>query len=1023
MLRFLHFIKNGLVFSLGITATLLTLNYAFVDIIEKTERFTVVNELEAMTDYLNQHLVGFELVAGKWAYSPVVTSLFDKNSSINRKKLLKSGIFKKDDIEFVALINNKSEIFFSKQFDSNKNTFSTLASKIKYQISTSEFSKHLKADEKSVVYIYSDNVHMLATVPVYLSENPEENVGYLVVGRKVDEKIVEVNNLLDISFTAINLATNNDQARVLSNLKDKKISHTRTGLKVISRFLLHGINNKPVVIVSHTREAADTGEVVNIAWLSLVIIIIVAVLLGYTFWWSKNRKLKKVVSLLEKDIQGVRIGTELSSRLSRGGRGLLEGVVTALNQKIGGFEKSVVDNRKHNAEIILNELPLEAYLKDEDLKYIAVNEKYCESMGFNKEDIIGKSNGDLGISDKLSSITKKEKIVVDSKEQVIFEEKSESKVKADVTFSVHLIPFLNAKGLVEGVVGVRIDITDQKKSENEMELAVKVLENTVEGFMVTNSERHIVHVNAAYTEMTGYKERELLGKVPLLLQTESKSKTYQEIQQKLEQEGAWKGELWSSRKDGSNYPEMIHIKAISNKRGVVTNYFSMSKDITEEKKMEKRLYEMAHYDSLTGLPNRTLFQDRLAQEIIRCERNKKNIGVLFLDIDLFKSINDSLGHAAGDELLKIIATRLQVTLRSADSIARMGGDEFTILVTDLATDYKKNIGYIKSLSEKIIDVVNQPMELEGREISLTCSIGIAVYPVDAESVEDLLRSADSAMYYAKSQGRRNYQFYSKEFNASAVDRLEKEIEFRSALKDGGLQLYFQPQIDVITRHVVGAEALLRWEKDGESILGPEKLVILAEEIGLINELGNWILKTACIECKSWMDSGHKNLRVAVNLSTRQFRQKNLVEIVTGILEETGLPGRLLELEVTESALMESVDYSVEMMASLSRKGIRWSLDDFGTGYSSLNYLRNFPVHVIKVDQSFVREITINPEDSAIVETIIDLAHRLHLTVIAEGVENEEQLKVLSRMNCEQVQGFYFSKPITKHEFVKYIDKT
>ena len=1021
-MRLLHFLKLGLVFSIGISASLLTLNYAFMDIIEKTERFTVVNELEGINAYLNQQLTGFEVIANEWAQNPLVKSLFVKNSSKNRKKLLRSGVFKKDAIEFVVLININNEIIFSKQYDSKKNAFSKLSSKIKYQMSTSEFTRHLKADEKNVAYIYSDNVYMLGTVPVYLNVNTEESIGYLVVGHKVDEKIVETNNLLDISFSAVNLAINNEQNRILSNLKDKKISHTRTGSSVISRFVLRDISDKPIVIVSHTRETTNAGMVVKIAWLSLIVIIVVAMLLAYIFWWSKKRKLKNVVDLLEKDIQEVRIGAELSSRLSREGRGLLEGVVTALNQKIGGFEKSVVDNRKHNAEIILNELPLEAYLKDAGLKYIAVNEKYCESMGLNKENIIGKSNENLGFSNELASISEKEKIVVDSKEQMIFEEKLGSKVKGFVTYSVHLIPFLNAKGLVEGVVGVRIDISDQKNAEVEMEMAVKVLENTVEGFMVTNSDRHIVHVNSAYTEMTGYKERELLGKVPLLLQAESKSKTYQEIQQKLEQEGTWKGELWSSRKDGSSYPEMIHIKAICNKQGEVTNYFSMSKDITEEKKMEKRLYEMAHYDSLTGLPNRTLFQDRLAQEITRCKRNKKHIGVLFLDLDMFKSINDSLGHAAGDELLKIIATRLQVTLRSADSIARMGGDEFTILVTELATDYKKNIGYLKSLSEKIIDVINQPMELEGREISVTSSIGIAVYPVDAHSVDDLLRNADSAMYYAKSQGRRNYQFYSKEFNAAAVDRLEKEIEFRSALKDGGLQLYFQPQIDVITRHVVGAEALLRWKKNGENILGPEKLIILAEEIGLIDELGNWILKTACTECKKWLDSGHKNLRVAVNLSTRQFRQKNLVEIVTGILEETGLPGRLLELEVTESALMESVEYSVEMMADLSRKGIRWSLDDFGTGYSSLNYLREFPVHVLKVDQSFVREITINPEDSAIVETIIDLAHRLHLTVIAEGVENEEQLKVLSRMNCEQVQGYYFSKPITKQEFIKYIDK-
>lgn len=1022
MLRFLRFIKLGMVFGLGISAALLTLNFAFLDIIEKTDRFTVVNELEELDSYLSQHLTDFEIIANEWSSSSAVTTLFSKNTSKNRKKLLKSAVFKKDTVDFIALMGVNSKILFSKQFDSNKNTFSSLNSKTKYQINTSDFIKRLMIYEQNTAYLYSDKLYMLVTVPVYINENYEDSIGYLIVGHRVSESVIESNNLIDIGFTVVNLVVNNAQMGLLEKFQDKEIVHTKKDSKIISQILLRDINNKPVIIVSHERETADIDFIIKVSWLSLLLVAIVSLVLGFIFWWSKTRSLRKTIRLLEKDIQDVRIGMELSSRLSSDSRGILRGVVVAFNQKIGGFEQTFVDNRKHNAEIILNELPLDAYLKDSDLKYVAVNEKYCESLGVSKNSIIGKKNQDIESLASLESIRKKEALVIKSKESIVFEEHLVSRNKGFVIYSIHLIPFMNAKGLVEGVVGVRIDITDQKNAENEMEMASKVLDNTVEGFMVTNSDRHVVHVNTAYTKMTGYEESELLGKVPLLLQTESKSKTYQEIQQQLEQVGAWKGELWSSRKDGSSYPEMIHIKAISNKQGEVTNYFSMSKDITEEKKWEERLYDMAHYDSLTGLPNRALFQDRMAQEIMRCTRNKKNIGVLFLDIDLFKSINDSLGHAAGDELLKTIATRLKLTLRNADSIARMGGDEFTILVTDLAVDYKKNIGYLKSLSEKIIDVVNQSMEIEGREINVTCSIGIAVYPEDARSVEELLRNADSAMYYAKSQGRRNYQFYSKEFNAAAVDRLEKEIEFRSALKDGSLDIYFQPQIDVITRHVVGAEALLRWKKDGENILGPEKLIVLAEEIGLINELGNWILKTACIECKKWMDSGHKNLRVAVNLSTRQFRQKNLVEIVSDILEETKLPGRLLELEVTESALMESVDYSIEMMAELSRKGVRWSLDDFGTGYSSLNYLRSFPVHVLKVDQSFVREITINPEDSAIVETIIDLAHRLHLTVIAEGVENEEQLKVLSRMNCEQVQGYYFSKPITKQGFIEYINR-
>ncbi|MDH5425771.1 MAG: EAL domain-containing protein [Gammaproteobacteria bacterium] len=1022
MLKFLHTVKLGLIYGVVLFAGLALLMFAVMDISEKSERFSVNSELETLDAYFNEQLEAIEPLAIELASSAELTALFSRNNSQNRKILLKSDLLKNNEIDFISLSDADDKVIFSRQYNASTQSFEKLDSKTEYQISIFEAATPRSVRTVQTVYIYSDRLYVVAFASLDASDIADKTGDYVVIGRAVNESKVNSENKIDISLTAVNLAVHREQAALLEKFKSEKIVHIRRNESLDSHLLINGLNKKPLVIVTYKRKIPDFMTLLSVSWLSLIIIFAVSLGFGYLFWWNRKSWLAKSIRILEEDIQDVRIGTELSSRLSRNSRGILGGIVVEINQKIGGFEKTFFDNRKHNSEIILNELPLEAYLKDSALKYVSVNEKYSNSLGVCRDDILGRHNSEIEALAGLDFISSKEEEVIRTKEAVIFEETIDSKASGKIIYAAHLIPLLNAKGQIEGIVGVRSDITDQKQAENEMEMAAKVLENTAEGFMVTNADRRIVHVNAAYTEMTGYNENELLGKIPLLLQTESRSKTYQEIQQKLKEDGTWKGELWSSRKNGSSYPEMTNIKAIRNKEGEVTNYFSMSKDITEEKKWEKQLYEMAHYDSLTGLPNRTLFQDRITQEIIRCNRNERNLAVLFLDIDLFKAINDSLGHAAGDELLKTVANRLKVTLRNADSIARMGGDEFTILVTDLALDYKKNIGYLRSLSEKIIDVVNQPMEIEGREINVTCSVGVAVYPADANNVEDLIRNADSAMYYAKSQGRRNYQFYTKEFNESAVDRLEKEIEFRSALKSGSLEIYYQPQVDVISRHVVGAEALLRWNKDGENVLSTEKIISLAEEIGLINELGNWVLKTACNECKKWMKLGHKNMRVAVNLSTRQFRQKNLVEIVNSILAETGLPGRMLELEVTESALMESVEYSIEMMAELSRKGVRWSLDDFGTGYSSLNYLRDFPVHVLKIDQSFVREITINPEDSAIVETIIDLAHRLHLTVIAEGVENQEQLKALSMMNCELVQGYYFSKPRTSGDFIEYISK-
>ena len=1025
-MKLLHILKVTFVAGLLGFGVLVALYYAIGDVAEKTERYAVVEQLKKVSAYVEDQQSEFVTKASKWGGRPELGLTLLKNTRKNRNKVLRSGDFKKDDIDFIALIGINKKIRLSRSFDADKKRFSKLDQKIKYQLGTKKFTDLLAGEKLVSGMIVSDSLFFVSIVPVFAYEESEGLSGYLVLGTELPTEKIISDNIIQLEISEVNLALNPHQSRMLEQFKTVDFIHLKNQHELKSSYLLNSITGEPMVIIYVVRSVQKLSELIKISWLSILVIVLIGMMLGYTYWWGKKTKLYKDLQRLSADIQSIRVGTELSGRISNDNRHIFEPIVNAINQKIGGFEKSFDTmhsaNRQHDAEIVLNELPLEAFLKDVDLKYIMVNQRYCDSLGIVSEEIVGKTDEELLILDNSEIICEKENEVIETKEPVVFEEIIENNIRGKSFYLTHLIPFINAKGIVEGVVGVKIDISDHKRAEAEMEMAIKVLENTAEGVMVTDAESRIVHVNSAYSELTGYREEELLGKIPLLLQTESRSKIYQGIQKSLQTTGVWKGELWSSRKNGTNYPEMINIKAIKNKEGIITNYFSMSNDITEQKKWEDQLYKMAHYDALTSLPNRTLFKDRLKQEIIRAQRSGKNFGILFLDLDLFKSINDSLGHAAGDKLLKIVADRLKETLRNADSIARLGGDEFTIMVTDLISDYQKNIGYLTRLSEKIIEVIQQPMEIDGREINATCSIGVTVFPVDADNDEDLLRNADSAMYYAKSQGRRNYQFYSKEFNEQAVERLEKEIEFRAALKAGVLEVYFQPQVDVISRHVVGAEALLRWKKDGENVLGPERIIALAEETGLIYELGNWILKTACVECKKWVALGHKNIRVAVNLSTRQFRQKNLVEIVTDILNETGLPAKLLELEVTESALMENIEYSIEMMADLSRLGVRWSLDDFGTGYSSLTYLRDFPVHVLKVDQSFVREITINPEDSAIVETIIDLAHRLHLTVIAEGVENEEQLKVLSRMNCEQIQGYYFSRPMSPVDFIEYVSK-
>lgn len=1003
--------------------TVVALQIVADDVVLKTEQFLADRQLVQLATYFDSNNQQVLALAEQWGDKKQIQSFFRTQKQAVLASVLRSHQFLSQQVDFIALINSDNDVLLSRHLLRPEKKLGNLPSRLEYQLSKSAMSELLKKNETASGHIASDRLYSMAIVPVYEKEEGGA-VGHLVLGRELSPEIVSQQTLTAFELEFLKDVADKSQKSLLQQLSQQKIVYLRDSSTLKSVALLKDIFGKTVATYSVTKPAFNFSGVLNMSHLSIIVFSLTGLCLVAFAWWLSKKNLIGDLQKLSHDIHHLKIGQDRYGRLDLKDRHLLADLVKNINQKIGGMEQSQdnlsVENRLQDAEVLLDMLPVAAYMKNTELCYVTANQNFCESTGISAEDLLGKKNSDVK-SDLISVEDEiKELEVIKSGKGVIYDEQLESSYRGITYYQVHLIPMKNSRNVIEGVVGVRFDITAHKHAESEMIMASKVLENTAEGVMVTNAESRIIHVNHAYTEMTGYSEEEVLGKVPLLLQSEHQSRFYQDIQKSLKEKGEWHGELWSSRRDGTSYPEMISIKAIKNSQNEITNYFSMSNDITEQKEWEQQLYKMAHYDALTDLPNRVLFKDRLLQEMKRADRSNKNIAILYLDLDLFKSINDSLGHAAGDELLKKVAERLGTTLRKGDSISRMGGDEFTILVTELAHDYIKNVGYLTRLCEKIIDVVKQGLVIEGREINVTCSIGVTVYPVDGEAVDDLLRNADTAMYYAKSQGRRNYQFYSKEFNEQAVDRFEKEIEFRSALKNGELEIYYQPQVDVISRHVVGAEALLRWRKNGQDVMGPHKIIALAEETGLIYELGTWILKSACIECKKWMDLGHRHLRVAVNLSTRQFRQKNLVDIIEDILQQTGLPAKLLELEVTESALMENVDYSVEMMADLARTGIRWSLDDFGTGYSSLNYLRSFPVHVLKVDQSFVREITINPEDAAIVETIIDLAHRLHLTVIAEGVESEEQLKALSRMNCEQVQGYYFSKPMKADDFVQYI---
>lgn len=428
-------------------------------------------------------------------------------------------------------------------------------------------------------------------------------------------------------------------------------------------------------------------------------------------------------------------------------------------------------------------------------------------------------------------------------------------------------------------------------------------------------------------------------------------------------------------------------------------------DVTERTRAEQEIHQLANYDILTGLPNRNLLHDRLQQAIVQAARSQGSVGILFLDLDRFKGINDSLGHRAGDELLRTVAERLRVCVRESDTLARIGGDEFVIILSMVADE-----DGISSAATKVLGIISEPFVIEGQELYLTASIGIAVYPNDGIDVQTLLKHADLAMYQAKDMDRNNFQFFSSDLNVKVMERMVLESSLRKALDRNEFQLYYQPQIDVQTGAVVGFEALLRWLHPELGMISPDKFIPLAEETGLILSIGEWVIRSACKQIKAWQERGLPPARMAVNLSGRQFRSR-LDDVVAAILLETGLDARWLELELTESILMRNAAENLQLLQALAAMGCSLSIDDFGTGYSSLSYLKHFPLGRLKIDRSFVRDITTNPDDMAIAKIIIDMAHNLKLQVTAEGVEDHDQFALLKSYGCNEMQGFLFSKPV------------
>ena len=692
------------------------------------------------------------------------------------------------------------------------------------------------------------------------------------------------------------------------------------------------------------------------------------------------------------------------------GRRLSMGLTTWLN-----YEH--LEEREAQLQSLVRAIPDLVWQKDKDGKFLNCNRELEALFGVPIQEIIGKSSFDFYPQEQAEIFSEEDRLVI-TEGQSIHSEHWMTFVKTNYQglFELTKRPILDTHGNVIGLVGIGHDVTERKQAEQELRIAATTF-NSQEAIAITDARTNILRVNQAFCDISGYSSEEVVGKTPRMLASGRHDNTfYEQMWRQLRQHGHWKGEIWNRRKNGEIYPEWLTINTVKDAYGNVSNYVGTFLDLTSNKQAEQEIQRLAFYDLLTGLPNRRLFMNRLKQAQTNRSRSEHINAVILIDLDNFKVINDSGGHAIGDSLLVQVAERLQSFIFEGDTAARLGGDEFIVLLEELSINPQHAASQTKNIAEQILQLLAQPYTIGGHIYHSTPSIGVTMMVSPEEEIDDLIRQADIAMYQAKNAGRNTLRFFDPQMQSSLTQRASLEMELREAIEQQQLQLHYQPQVNE-SGHIIGAEALVRWHHPVRGMIFPDQFIPLAEQSGLILPLGQWVLEHACRQLHIWSgEQATRELVLAVNVSARQFRQDNFVELVQQSLTGSGASSSRLKLEMTETLILDDVNGTIAKMRQLENIGIGFSLDDFGTGYSSLSYLTQLPLEQVKIDRSFIRNLPNNDNDAMVVQSIISLTQSLGLKVIAEGVETEEQKDFLNQYGCQHCQGYLFGRPIPITDF-------